>query len=312
MQTDVRAAGETMKLDVNDNPDVQNVTTAKRGFSVALASTAVVVPRETETMQVAAVNVKDARDKVLAAANAAGPAARVLQSQLNENDQQNVTATIELDVKRGDALAAVEKAIADAGQIISRAVARSIDTEKTLDSKVHLQLTLGAAEKLPPREMTRMRVELSDVEAAMGDIQASAQQAGGRVVESNLSSDTQGRSEAHVIVEVPLDKSGELVGRAKGLGAVRAIDSARNPQIPAGPLARARVDVTFGNGQALVGPDKGLWASIRSGLSTSLAGLAYSVRLIVIGLCFVLPWALILFAGWRLWKRRRTIASPTA
>src|SRR5207253_829362 len=106
------------KLSVTDNPDVQNVTTAKRGFSVSLASSAVVPPRETATMQVAAINVKDARDKILAAASTGGSGARVLQSQLNENDQQNVNATIELDVKRGEPLTAVEKAVADAGQTI--------------------------------------------------------------------------------------------------------------------------------------------------------------------------------------------------
>ena len=126
----------------------------------------------------AAISVKDARDRILAAASTGG--SRVLQSQLNENDQQNANATIELDVKRGEVLSAVEKAIADAGQTVSRVVTRSNDTENTLDSKVRLQLTLGPAEKLPPREMTRMSVELRDVEAAMGDVSATATQVGGR------------------------------------------------------------------------------------------------------------------------------------
>jgi glycine cleavage system regulatory protein len=309
VQNDVRAAGEVMKLAVAENPDVQNVTTAKRGFSVALASAAVVAPRETTTMQLAATSVKDARDKILSAASSA--AARVLNTQLNENDQANASATIELDVKRGPALAAVEKAIADAAQTVSRTVGRSSDTENTLDSKVRLQIALAPADKLPPREMTRMSVELRDVESAMGDIAATATAAGGRILESNLSTDPHGRSTAHVVADVPLDKAGDLVARAKDRGTVRAIDSAKNLQVPAGPLARARVDVTFGNGEALVGPDRGIWASIRAGLSTSIAGLAYSVRLIVIGLCFVLPWALILYGGWRVLKRRRAATSAT-
>ena len=45
-------------------------------------------------------------------------------------------------------------------------------------------------------------------------------------------------------------------------------------------------------------------------LATSIAGLAWSVQLIVIGLCFVLPWALILWAGWRWLKRRHSVAGP--
>jgi autotransporter-associated beta strand protein len=302
---DVRAAGDVMKLSVSENPDVQNVTTAKRGFSVQLASSAVIPPRETATIQIAAADVKAAREKILAAASAGS--AQVIQSQLSENDQQNVTATLELDIRRGEPLAAVEKAIAEAGQTISRSVARLTDTENTLDSKVKLSWTLGAAEKLAPREMTRLGVELSDVEGAVADLTDAANKAGGRVVESHLSADTQGRREAHVIVETPLDKAGEVIARARSAGALRAFESGKNLQVPAGPLARARIEVNFGTGDALVGPEKGIWASIRAGLSTSIAGLAISVRLIVVGLCFVLPWVLILFGGWRLWKRRRAV-----
>jgi len=105
--------------------------------------------------------------------------------------------------------------------------------------------------------------------------------------------------------ETPLDKAGEVIARAKSAGSVRAIESGKNLQVPSGPLARARIDITFANAQGLVGADEGIWASIRAGLSTSISGLAYSMRLIVIGLCFVLPWALILYGGWKFWKRRK-------
>jgi hypothetical protein len=66
--------------------------------------------------------------------------------------------------------------------------------------------------------------------------------------------------------------------------------------------------VTFGNTDAIVTPDSGIWASIRQGLSTSVAGLMWSLRLIVIGVCFVLPWVLVLVIIWRFIKRRgRTV-----
>ena len=75
--------------------------------------------------------------------------------------------------------------------------------------------------------------------------------------------------------------------------------------MPAGPLAKARVEVTFGNAEAIVAPDRGIGASIRRGLSTSALGLMWSLQLIVIGLCFVLPWVAVLWVGWRLVKGRR-------
>ena len=305
---EVRALGEAMKLTVTENPDVQNVTTAKRGYNVSLVSSASITPRETQTMQLAAEDVRAARDKILAAAEAGG--ARILASQLNETDPQHATAKLDLDVKR-TALAAVEKALAEAGQTINRQSSRSTDTENTLDSKIRLTLTVAPADQLPPRETTVMSVELRDVESAMGSLQATAASVGGRVVESNLSKDREGRSQAKVVVEVPLEKAGEMVRSARDLGAVRAIEANKNLQVPSGPLSRARIDVIFGNAEAIVAPERGLWASIRRGLSTSLAGLAWSVQLIVIGLCFVLPWVLILWAVWKLIKRR-TRATPVA
>jgi len=36
-----------------------------------------------------------------------------------------------------------------------------------------------------------------------------------------------------------------------------------------------------------------------------------SLQFIIVGLCFVLPWALVLYAAWRLFKRRRKTTMPT-
>src|SRR5439155_11760296 len=92
--------------------------------------------------------------------------ARVLQSQLNEKEaQKNVTGTLVFDVRRENR-AAVERAMAEAGDTISRTVARSTDTQNTLDDKVRLSLTLTDALRLPPRETTTLGLETSDVEKA--------------------------------------------------------------------------------------------------------------------------------------------------
>jgi hypothetical protein len=49
--------------------------------------------------------------------------------------------------------------------------------------------------------------------------------------------------------------------------------------------------------------DEGIWAQVRSGLSTSLRGLSFSLNLLIIGVVFVLPWILLLAAV--LWLVRR-------
>lgn len=302
VMNDLRALGEVMKLSVVENPDVNNVTTAKRGFSVSLVSAAAVAPRETASVQVASTNVGSAREKILSAASSGG--ARVLTSQLNENDRSNPNATLEIDVPR-KSLAAVEKTLAESGDTISRVVTRSSDTENTIDSKVKLQVTLLSAEKLPPREMTAMTIELSDVDSAITAMQQAAADAGGRVTEQNMSRERDGSSTGKIAVEVPLDKAAGVVDQAKKLGAVRAVSAAKNQQVPAGALARARIDLTFGTADTIVEPGRGVWATIRNGLSTSVSGLLWSLQLIVIGLCFVLPWALVVWAGWKLVKRRK-------
>jgi NhaP-type Na+/H+ and K+/H+ antiporter len=47
------------------------------------------------------------------------------------------------------------------------------------------------------------------------------------------------------------------------------------------------------------------------GLATSIEGLMLSLQFIIVGICFILPWALVLYALWRFMKRRRRI-EPTS
>jgi glycine cleavage system regulatory protein len=305
---DVRAMGEVMTTAVSENPDTNNVTTAKRLYNVQLYAAAGVRPRETTTLSIASANVSDARQALLDAASAAG--ARVLGSQLNDSDRQNVTARMDLEIRR-DALPALDKALAAAGDTISRSVERAASSDNTIDTKVRYQISLTSAEHLAPRETTTLAVELADVETAMGDIQSAAQDAGGRTIDSNLSKQRDGRTVGKIVVDVPLAKSQEIVSKARGEGAVRVVESSKNAQVPAGKLARARVDITFGTADTLVEPGRGLWATIRSGLATSVTGLLWSVQVIVVGLCFVLPWALVIAVVWKMWRgRRRTSPAP--
>ena len=53
-------------------------------------------------------------------------------------------------------------------------------------------------------------------------------------------------------------------------------------------------------------PSKGLFSSVRQALSTSAAGLLWSLELVIIGLCFVVPWVLVIWGGWKIVRRGRS------
>ena len=92
--------------------------------------------------------------------------------------------------------------------------------------------------------------------------------------------------------------------------AVRAQQSTRNPQVPDGKLAIARLEVTLSNAELIVPSDGGLLAQVRTGLATSFTAISWSLTVVIVGLCFVLPWALVLYAVYRVIARIRRKASP--
>jgi len=92
----------------------------------------------------------------------------------------------------------------------------------------------------------------------------------------------------------------------RSLGVDRVNESSTNHQAPEGEVARAQFDVTLANADLIVGRDEGLGAAVKSALSTSVRGLLWSLQFIVIGLLMVGPWALMIWAGWKLWRRSKT------
>jgi hypothetical protein len=298
---DVRGLGEVMRLAVTENPDTANATMAKHGFAVQLLAAAQVPPRETVSVQLAARDVPQVYAALVESARKDG---RVLASQLSEQDKANVTGTIELELPRANQ-AEFDKLIASSGDVISRSAARSPDAQNTIDSKLRVQVNLAGADRVPPREMVTLGVQARDVEGAVAKVTSLATTNGGRVLDSTLAREGDGRSAARVIIEVPLAKSAQVVDQVKSLGDVRTERSAKNAQVPEGSLSRARLEVTLASPQAIVAGDDGLWSSVRKGLGTSFAGLMWSLQILVVGLCFVVPWVLLLWGGWKLIKRTR-------
>src|SRR5262249_368107 len=104
--------------------------------------------------------------------------------------------------------------------------------------------------------------------------------------------------------DVPLAAAAGLVEKFKGTGTVRVQQTSRNPQAPESALAVARLDVRLSNAD-LIAPSEGLWPQIRRGLYTSFVALSWSVTVVIVGVCFVLPWAIVCYGIYRLVLRLR-------
>ncbi len=304
----IRATGEVLHVAVSENPDSNNVTRAKRGYSISLISIAQVAPRETQTLQVAAKNVPAAYAKLLTALQDPKQPSRILSSQLNEQDRQNVTGQIDVEVPRA-AVGAIEAAITGTeSDVYSRNISRANESQNTLDTKVRLSVTLVAADRLPPRETTTIAVEVENVEAMLNNV---VNTPGAKAVERQISKQQNGRIAAHAVIDVPLTSAPAILDSLRNLGTVRVVESSKNPQVPEGPLARARFDVTLGNAAPIVSPEDGVGARLHQGLQTSLNGLTFSLMLIVIGVCLVGPFALVIWGGWKFLRRGKLKATTT-
>jgi hypothetical protein len=283
---DVRAAGEVMRLDVVENPDTQSVTKSKRGFQVMLYAMGLVEPRETVTIQLASKDVSESYAR-LQEALATG-AARVLVSQLNETDRQNVTATLSFDLRR-DQGGKVDAALAAAGEVLSRSVTRAQDVERVVDSKKRFSLTLVNVANIHPRETYTIGVEADPVDSAVALVEKLASEVHGRIIDSRHTRAAGGRDVSKITLDLPLAQARAAADRIRGLGTVRVFDATRNPQAPEGELSVGRLDITLMNPQELVDADSGPWARIKGGLSVGLTALSWSLTLVIVGLCFVVP-----------------------
>jgi glycine cleavage system regulatory protein len=300
---DIRTGANVLRYSVNENPDTANVTTAKQAFVVQIIPLAQVPPRLTTNLNLAASDVESSYRAILKRVTDAG--GRVISSNLNRADATQAVGNIQFELKSEQA-DAVRNDITKGVQVLQLSVAENPDSANVTTAKQVFVVQIIPTSQVAPRETRTLSVETSEVETAMQNLTSAVAQAGGRTLESNLSQDANGRTVAQLSVEVPLDKADALIDVAKGQGKVRTAESSKNTQVPDGPLARARLNLTIGTGETIVAAADGFWPRLRGGLSTSVNGLLWSFELIVIGLCLVGPWALLIWGGWRFLRSKRS------
>jgi hypothetical protein len=308
---DVKEAGEVLRLEITENADTQNVTRSKRGFEVQLWALGQVAPRETAVVQLVTRDVP-AGYRLLqdAVSKAKG---RVLSAQLNEQDKQNIAGQLDFDIRRVDE-PGINEALAKVGDVFSRNVTRAPESENVLDSKLRLQVSLINLSRVAPRENIVLGIEVTNVDATAASLAAQVGQSQGRVVESHVAHERNGRVTAKLVFAVPLAAAAGLAEKFQQTGIVRVRNSSQNPQVPDSSLAIARIDVTLSNADLIVPSDEGLWPQIRKGLSTSFVALSWSLTVVIVGVCFVLPWVVVAYAVYRVVARfrRRPADIPTA
>lgn len=277
--------------------DAANTVDSKIRLQLRLLSLDRIAPRETFNLGMASKDVPASYQALLATLKEQG--AHIRSSQLNEQDPQNISAGIDFEVLR-EKREAAEKALAAAGVVYARSVTKASDPQNSVDLKVRMVLSLMDVERVAPRETVRMSMEVDDVDRSVADLTKAIDNAAGRIVDSTQSTAGNGQVSSHIIIDVPLSKAGEIRQQIKALGDVKEIESSKNPNNPAGDIARAQFDVT------LTSPDvnQGMWAAVKRGWGTSITGLLWSLQLVVIGLFLIAPVALVLWGAWKLLRRK--------
>ena len=199
-----------------------------------------------------------------------------------------------------------------AGDVIARQVTRASEAEGVIDTKVTYQATLLTANRLRPREVMSLTVEVANVEQSIALLGAQAAAAKARQVDSRINREPNGKETARVIYSVPLASAGSLAEQFKKAGTVRVQQSIRDPQAPEGQYATARIDVTLTSADQIVGANEGVWPPVKRGLAYSASVLLTSLTWVVFGLCVVLPWAVIGYGGYRAVRWMGRPASPVA
>lgn len=301
---DARAGSEILKLEVSEVPDAA-ATRSRKGFNITIFGLGAVQPRETSTVVLATRDVASGYRGLVDAMKAAE--GRILNAQLNENDRKNMTGTISVEIRREH-----EKELADAaakaGEIYTRNSTRAQDADNVTDSKMLVHFRLFDAANIPARETMKLGLEVGDVEAAARSLEAAFR---GRIVDSHHSREASGRRESLITIDVPLAELGATLERIKAAGSLLDHTSTRNLNVPDNAMALGRFEVRLTN-EVLVEHTSGPWANIKKGLGFSLQAASWSLMLIMIGVCFVLPLLLVIWTGVRIHRKLRPRPAPAA
>ncbi len=275
------------------------ITQGDSSFYVQIYNLANVAPRETTTVQLAALDVVAAYRTIRDAVEKGK--GRIVATTVNESDPHNVTAQLDFELKRTED-GTLQAVLSAAGDAISRTVTRASESDANTDTKTLYRMSFVNAARLRPRETTTLGVEVDDVDGVSAVFAAHVAEAKGRVSDSQIAHEPSGKTTAKLVYDLPLAAASGLIEKLKTAGTVRVNQTSRDPKATDGKFASARIEVTLSNTDLLLPKDDGVWHQVRKGLAYSATKLLASLSWLIVALCVVLPWMIVVYGGYRLVK----------
>ena len=178
---------------------------------VQLQGMGTTLPRETATIQAATRDVPASFKSIKDAA--AKAKARILNATLNEQDRQNVSAQIDIEIRRADE-ADLSTALAATGDVLSRNITRAADNQANIiDSKIRWQITLINQVNIKPREVWTLAVEVPNVDSTASEFTAAVVAAKGRTIDTSIDHQRNGQVTARLVFDVPFDQAAPLADK---------------------------------------------------------------------------------------------------
>jgi hypothetical protein len=203
--------------------------------------------------------------------------------------------------------AAIDKALAEVGQVLSRSDGHAPLNEISTDRIVGYRLTLQNVASVKPRETITLTVEVNNVDKKAKDLTELVRSSKGLIGPARVQHHANGLATATLNFDVPYATHQALVETFKSAGQTRQEQSSQNPQVPENELATAHIELTLVGQAGIVPSDEGLWPQIRTSLYYSFRVFGWSIMLVILGLCVVLPWALVIWVVWkvisRMWRK---------
>jgi len=146
------------------------------------------------------------------------------------------------------------------------------------------------------------------VERKSAEIAELVKEAKGQVNKPKSGLNKAGQTEALLVINVPLAGSDRLVRDIKETGKVIDWAQAPNTSVPENDLATAQIVVLLTGPNPIIPSDEGLSNYASKSLYVSFTVFAYCILMIVTGISFILPWAVVVYAG--VWLVRRLSRKP--
>jgi hypothetical protein len=270
--------------------------------SVSLFSQEAMVPRLSQTVEFATADVAATHAALLAKLRAEGD--RIVSSTVKVDPSPSGTEATLAVVLPADRAEALLSGLDGVGQVLRMQGEEAPLGPNVTQAKRAITVHFIPATRIAPRESRALSVQTADLAGSAERVVRAAAAAGARILESSGSTSAGGGAH-RISLELPSTTAGGVLAEVRSAGTVTDESSTLDVGAVAGPLSRTRIDLTLASPPQLVGAEDGLGTSLRSALSTSLLGLLWSLKLLVIGVCLVLPWVGLVWVGARVWRRRK-------